>query len=55
VTVCDAAREELCDVAAVHWSVPDPVPSGDEAGFDAALSELSRRVSLLAPRVAAAP
>jgi protein-tyrosine-phosphatase len=55
VTVCDAAREELGGLAAVHWSVPDPVPAGDEAGFDAALGELSRRVSLLAPRVAAAP
>ena len=53
VTVCDIAREELGGVAAVHWSVPDPVPAGDPASFDAALSELSRRVERLAPRLAA--
>jgi protein-tyrosine-phosphatase len=53
VTVCDMAREELGGGAAVHWSVPDPVPAGDPAGFDAALSELSRRVERLAPRLAA--
>jgi protein-tyrosine-phosphatase len=53
VTVCDTAREELGGAAAVHWSVPDPVPAGDPAGFDAALSELSRRVERLAPRLAA--
>jgi ArsR family transcriptional regulator, arsenate/arsenite/antimonite-responsive transcriptional repressor / arsenate reductase (thioredoxin) len=53
VTVCDMAREELGGAAAVHWSVPDPVPVGDPAGFDAALSELSRRVERLAPRLAA--
>jgi DNA-binding transcriptional ArsR family regulator len=53
VTVCDMAREELGGAAAVHWSVPDPVPAGDPASFDAALSELSRRVERLAPRLAA--
>src|SRR6185437_12033400 len=37
VTVCDLAYEELAGAAAVHWSVPDPVPAGDPAGFDAAL------------------
>jgi protein-tyrosine-phosphatase len=51
VTVCDLAREELGRQAAVHWSVPDPVPAGDPAGFDAALAELSRRVERLAPRL----
>ncbi|MCW2933752.1 MAG: metalloregulator ArsR/SmtB family transcription factor, partial [Actinomycetia bacterium] len=53
ITVCDLAHEELGGLAAVHWSVPDPVPAGDDAGFDAALDELARRVSLLAPRLAA--
>jgi hypothetical protein len=33
--------------------VPDPVPAGDPASFDAALAELDRRVRLLAPRVVA--
>jgi len=53
VTVCDLAREELGRQAAVHWSVPDPVPAGDPASFDAALDELSHRVQRLAPRLAA--
>jgi len=53
VTVCDRAHEELAALAAVHWSVPDPVPAGDPEGFDAALDELDRRVRLLAPRLAA--
>jgi ArsR family transcriptional regulator, arsenate/arsenite/antimonite-responsive transcriptional repressor / arsenate reductase (thioredoxin) len=49
VTVCDMAHEELGALAAVHWSVPDPVPAGDAGSFDAALAELGRRVGLLAP------
>ena len=53
ITVCDLAHEELGRLAAVHWSVPDPVPAGDPDSFDAALAELSRRVGLLAPRLAA--
>jgi protein-tyrosine-phosphatase len=51
VTVCDMAHEELGGLAAVHWSVPDPVPAGDPGSFDAALAELGRRVGLLAPRL----
>ena len=54
ITVCDMAREELGRQAAVHWSVPDPVPAGDPASFDAALAELSHRVGRLAPRLAPA-
>jgi ArsR family transcriptional regulator, arsenate/arsenite/antimonite-responsive transcriptional repressor / arsenate reductase (thioredoxin) len=54
ITVCDLAHEELGELAAVHWSVPDPVPAGDDASFDAALDELARRVSVLAPRLGAA-
>src|ERR1700747_2902615 len=44
ITVCDMAHEELGARAAVHWSVPDPVPAGDPASFDAALTELRHRV-----------
>ncbi len=55
ITVCDLAREELGRQAAVHWSVPDPVPAGDPASFDAALAELRSHVERLAPRLAAAP
>ena len=53
ITVCDLAHEELGHQAAVHWSIPDPVPAGDPASFDAALAELSHRVERLAPRLAA--
>ena len=53
VTVCDLAHEELGEAAAVHWSVPDPVPAGDPGSFDAALAELAHRVERLAPRLAA--
>ena len=52
VTVCDLAREELGRQAAVHWSVPDPVPAGDPASFDATVADLSDRVGRLAPRLA---
>jgi protein-tyrosine-phosphatase len=51
ITVCDLAHEEIGELAAVHWSVPDPVPAGDDASFDIALDELARWVSLLAPRL----
>jgi protein-tyrosine-phosphatase len=54
ITVCDLAHEELGELAAVHWSVPDPVPAGDPASFDAALAALADRVGRLAPRLAAA-
>ena len=53
ITVCDLAHEELGEAAAVHWSVPDPVPAGDPASFDTALAELTHRVGRLAPRLAA--
>jgi ArsR family transcriptional regulator, arsenate/arsenite/antimonite-responsive transcriptional repressor / arsenate reductase (thioredoxin) len=53
VTVCDLACEELGDLVAVHWSVPDPVPAGHPGRFDAALAELADRVERFAPRLAA--
>jgi ArsR family transcriptional regulator, arsenate/arsenite/antimonite-responsive transcriptional repressor / arsenate reductase (thioredoxin) len=53
ITVCDVAHEELAEAAAVHWSIPDPVPAGDPASFDAALAQLADRVGRLAPRLAA--
>ena len=51
VTVCDLAHEELRDPAALHWSVPDPVPVDDPASFDSAVTELAGRVRALAPRL----
>jgi len=53
ITVCDLAHEELGEATAVHWSIPDPVPAGDPASFDAALAELSDRTQRLAPRLIA--
>ncbi len=54
VTVCDSAREELGDGASAHWSVPDPVRDGSRAAFEAAFTDLRRRVDELAPRLLAA-
>jgi len=51
ITVCDSAHEALADPAAIHWSVPDPVPAKTDAAFDAAFAELSNRVDDLALRV----
>jgi len=55
VTVCDRAHEELDpDLRRLHWSVPDPVPSGTKAAFDAARDELEERIiRLLTTRAAA--
>ena len=53
VAVCDHAYEELGDVVAVHWSVPDPVRVGDATAFDAAYIDIRRRVEDLAPRLIA--
>ncbi len=49
VTVCDQAHEEI-DAAGgwLHWSVPDPVPTGTPAAFDGAVSELRARIGVLA-------
>jgi protein-tyrosine-phosphatase len=45
ITVCDRAHEELdADPAWLHWSVPDPVPVGTRAAFDATVVELRRRI-----------
>lgn len=44
----DAAR-----VRRLHWSVADPVPTGDSAAFDTACDDLARRVTQLAPHLAA--
>jgi protein-tyrosine-phosphatase/DNA-binding HxlR family transcriptional regulator len=45
ITVCDRAHEELAtDDNWLHWSVPDPVPVGTDALFDATVAELQRRI-----------
>ncbi len=53
VSVCDHAYERLDATArrtAVHWSVPDPVPTGTAEAFDTALDDLLGRVHHLAAR-----
>ena len=55
ITVCDAAHEHLAIRADIHWSVPDPVPVGSDAAFDAAFDALARRVGDLAPRLSTLP
>jgi protein-tyrosine-phosphatase len=48
ITVCDRAHEELdanTAAAALHWSIPDPVPSGRARDFDAVVAELRVRIS----------
>jgi protein-tyrosine-phosphatase len=52
ITVCDSAHEELgAGPDRLHWSIPDPAPSGDDAAFERAVDELSDRVSRLAPAI----
>jgi ArsR family transcriptional regulator, arsenate/arsenite/antimonite-responsive transcriptional repressor / arsenate reductase (thioredoxin) len=48
VTVCDQAHEEL-DVPDgwLHWSIPDPVPNGSDAAFDATVHELRERIDAI--------
>lgn len=46
VTVCDRAHEELDPaIDRLHWSVPDPVATGDRTAFDATVVELRDRIS----------
>ena len=51
VSVCDNAHEELDGLDQLHWSVPDPVPVGTTAAFDAVLDDLDDRVLSLVARV----
>lgn len=45
VTVCDQAHEEVDpDRGWLHWSIPDPVPSGTARAFDATVAELTDRI-----------
>lgn len=53
ITVCDHAHEELGNSDGLHWSIPDPVPTGTAAAFDATFEQLNRRVTHLAPRLIA--
>ena len=49
VAVCDSAYEELGpDPGRLHWSVPDPVRTDDDAAFERAYADLDGRVDRLA-------
>ncbi|MCU1436199.1 MAG: ArsR family transcriptional regulator [Pseudarthrobacter sp.] len=54
VTVCDNAHEEILNPGGIHWSVPDPLRLNTEDAFEAAFSDIARRVGGLAPRLHAA-
>jgi protein-tyrosine-phosphatase/DNA-binding transcriptional ArsR family regulator len=48
ITVCDRAHEELAPGPDwLHWSIPDPVPTGTPAAFDATVAELRRRIDVV--------
>ena len=48
VTVCDRAHEEMASRGSwLHWSIPDPVPVGTSAAFDAVVCELRGRIESL--------
>jgi protein-tyrosine-phosphatase/DNA-binding HxlR family transcriptional regulator len=52
VAVCDSAYEEIgAGPGRLHWSVPDPVPAGTAAAFEAAFDDLADRVDRLVPAV----
>lgn len=44
ITVCDRAHEQVSRDAWRHWSIPDPVPDGAAAAFDAVVAELRARI-----------
>ena len=48
ITVCDTVHEELDPGDDWwHWSIPDPVTTGDRAAFDAVVDELTARIDAL--------
>ena len=68
VTVCDSAHEELATDqlaaqhaaghdgrVALHWSIPDPVRTGEPAAFDRVVNELTDRITRVAPAVQTPP
>lgn len=52
ITVCDRAHEHLpAELPHTHWSIPDPARPGTEDAFDQAVTELTERITRLAPAV----
>jgi ArsR family transcriptional regulator, arsenate/arsenite/antimonite-responsive transcriptional repressor / arsenate reductase (thioredoxin) len=57
VSVCDRAREEgIPDAPAhVHWSVPDPVPTGTLKAFRSAFADIAGRIENLVEHTKSEP
>jgi len=57
IAVCDNAHEEMTGKARprLHWSVPDPIPAGTDAAFEAAYTDLADRIDRIAPVVTGTP
>ena len=56
ITVCDKAHEALradAELSHIHWSVPDPAPSGEPKAFALTVDVLSERISSLSGNVRA--
>ena len=55
ITVCDAAHEELAladtSPGRLHWSIPDPARTGEDAAFDRVVTDLTGRIARVAPAV----
>lgn len=52
IAVCDNAHEHLAaDPGRLHWAVPDPAASDNDAAFEAAFTDLQRRIDRLVPVV----
>lgn len=53
ISVCDNAHEQLALTGRhLHWSVPDPAPTGTDAAFESAYTDLAGRIARLAPVLA---
>ncbi len=54
IAVCDRAYEEL-PTAAAHWAVPDPALTDTDEAFEAAFTDITSRIDLLANRFQGEP
>jgi ArsR family transcriptional regulator, arsenate/arsenite/antimonite-responsive transcriptional repressor / arsenate reductase (thioredoxin) len=59
ISLCDKVRE-VCpefddEPQRLHWSIPDPAATGDDAAFDRAAAEIDTRIRYLLPVLAHSP